>query len=126
MKILTYALAVTAITGMFACGGKARKPDSYRADTQQLLDMRTAQLKSCYDTALATDPTMAGTVKVHFAVAKKTGAITNPTIDPASTAPAPLGECLLQSLQGLKLDPPDRNEGQATFEYAFQPQAASN
>lgn len=123
MKTVTNVLTAIAITATSACGGKARKPDVYRADTQQLLDLRSAQLKSCYDSALATDPKLAGTVKIQFVVAKKTGAITNAKIDPASTAPAPLGECVLQAVQGLKLEPPDRNDGRATFEYAFQPQA---
>lgn len=122
MKIFTYVLPVV-VAATAACGGKARKPDVYRADTRQLLDMRNAQLKSCYDSALASDPTMAGTVKVQFVVAKKTGTVTDAKVDPASTAPAPLGECVIQALQGLKLEPPDRNEGRATFEYAFQPPA---
>jgi hypothetical protein len=116
---------VTVLALAIGCGGKARGPDTYRADTQSLLSLRSAQLKTCYDAALASDATLAGTVRVNFVVAKKTGMLTKATIDPASTAPEPLGRCVLQALDGLKLDPPDRNEGRATFEYAFQAQAAS-
>jgi hypothetical protein len=116
------ALAVAALVG---CGGKARSPDIYRADTQQLLDMHSTQLRGCYNEALATNATLAGTVKVHFVVAKKTGAITDVKLDPASTAPEPIGRCVLQALEGLTLSPADRRDGRATFEYAFQPPAAS-
>lgn len=104
-----------------ACGGKARSVDVYRADTRMLLDNRGSQIQGCYDQLLASDPSLAGTVKVRFVVARKTGAVENATIDPASTAPAPLGNCVLQALAGLRLDPADRNEGRAAFEYSFQP-----
>jgi hypothetical protein len=110
-----------AIALLGACGGKARSTDVYRAHTQQLLDVRTSQIQGCYDQLLAGDANLAGTVKVRFVVAKKTGVVEKATVDPASTAPAPLGECVLQALQGLKLEPADRNEGHATFEYSFQP-----
>lgn len=123
------ASSITVVLGFAltaaACGGKARGPESYRADTQQLLDLRAAQIKSCYDEALAANATLAGTVRVTFVVEKKTGEITKAEIDPASNAPEPLGACVLQGLQGLKLDPPDKNEGQATFEYAFSPTPAT-
>ena len=119
----THSVFLAAVlASLAACGGKARKPDVYRADTQKLLDLRSPQLKSCYDQALASDAKLAGTVKVHFVVAKKTGVITEPKVDPASTAPELLGRCVLQALEGLKLEPPDRNEGRATFEYTFQPE----
>lgn len=38
-----------------------------------------------------------------------------------TTAPAPLGQCVLRAVEGLKLDPGDRMEGHATFVYDFQP-----
>jgi hypothetical protein len=115
---VTFAVSVAALAG---CGGTARNAETYRADTRQLLDVRSSQLRTCYDEALANDATLAGTVKVHFVVAKKTGAISNVTLDPQSSAPEPVGRCVVQALEGLKLDPADRNEGRATFEYTFQP-----
>lgn len=122
-RMMLLAGAFVALTA--ACGGKARGTDTYRADTENMLGMRMGQLQSCYDQALANDPKLAGTVKVQFVVAKKTGVVTDAKVDPASTAPEPLNNCVLQALEGLKLDPPDKNEGRATFEYAFEPQPAS-
>ncbi len=122
-RTMLLAGALVALTA--ACGGKARGPDTYRADTENMLGMRMGQLQSCYDEALAKDPNVAGTVKVQFVVAKKTGVVTDAKVDPASTAPESLNSCVLQALEGLKLDPPDKNEGRATFEYAFQPRPAS-
>ena len=115
MKIAMTIVATLAC----ACGGKARGVDTYRADTQRLLDTRADFLRTCYDQALATHPGLAGTVKVSFVVAKKTGQLSSPQVDPA--APAPLGKCVVDSLQGLALQPPDRNEGRATFVWAFDP-----
>lgn len=123
IRTMLFASAVVALTA--ACGGKARGTDTYRADTENMLGMRMGQLQSCYDEALAQDPTLAGTVKVQFVVAKKTGVVTGAKVDPASTAPESLNSCVLHALEGLKLDPPDRNDGRATFEYAFEPRPAS-
>jgi len=114
-----FALALVAA----ACGGTARGTESYRADTQKLLDTRQATLKGCYDEALKTDAKLTGTVKVNFVVQKKTGVIVKPELDPTTAAPEPLGRCVFQALDGLKLDPPDRHEGRASFEYAFKPGA---
>jgi hypothetical protein len=119
---LTLSAALAALVG---CGGTARNAETYRADTRQLLDVRTSQLRGCYDEALAKDAMLAGTVTVHFVVAKRTGAIMNVTLDPKSSAPEPIGRCVVQALEGLKLDPADRHEGRASFEYTFQPPPAS-
>ncbi|HEX4420239.1 MAG TPA: AgmX/PglI C-terminal domain-containing protein [Kofleriaceae bacterium] len=118
MFLLAVAVAATAA----ACGGTARGLEAYRGDTGALLETRSAQLKSCYDDALKTDATMAGTVTVQFVVAKKTGTIENPQVDAAkSTAPAALGQCVVKAVDGLVLAPPDKNEGRATFTYEFKP-----
>jgi len=106
-----------------ACGGTARNMQTYRADTQNLLASRSSQVEQCYQQALTTDASAGGTVTVQFVVAKKTGMISKATIDPAhTTAPAALGDCVLQAVEGLVLNPPDRNEGRATFTYEFKPQ----
>jgi hypothetical protein len=115
------ALFALALLGLGAAGcGTAREADAYRADTEKLLQTRSAQLKSCYDEALKTDRTLAGTVTLQFVVEKDTGAVTQPTVGKGS-APASLGQCLLKSVEGLKLDPGDRNEGRASFTYDFKP-----
>ena len=109
-----------------ACSGTARGLEAYRTDTQKLLSTRDPQLKSCYDDALKTDPKLAGTVTVEFVVEKKTGEVSGPTIVPAkSTAPKALGQCVLNAVMGLKLQPPDKNEGRASFVYEFKPAPVS-
>ncbi|MGE5186118.1 MAG: AgmX/PglI C-terminal domain-containing protein [Acidobacteriota bacterium] len=111
-----------ALIALAACGGTARGLEAYRTDTQKLLDTRTGQIQSCYDSALKADAKAGGTVAIQFTVAKKTGEVTNATIDKAkTTAPDSVGGCVLEAVKGLKLDPPDRNEGQATFVYEFKP-----
>jgi hypothetical protein len=105
--------------GASACQFYARGPDDYRKDTRSLLETRSAQISSCYDTALAGDPKAGGTVVLHFQVAKETGAITDPKVLPESTAPAPLGNCIVEAIKDLKLDPSDKRVGDATFVWEF-------
>lgn len=122
-SITALALGLCALAA--GCG-TARDVDAYRSDTEKLLQTRGNQVKSCYDEALKTDRTLAGTVAVSFVVEKDTGAISKPTIDQAkTTAPPTLGQCVLHAVEGLKLDPGDRNEGHATFVYDFKPTPAS-
>ncbi|HWO19801.1 MAG TPA: hypothetical protein VNO30_13540 [Kofleriaceae bacterium] len=119
------AFAVAAAAG---CAGTQRSPQAYRADTERVLETRTAEIRRCYDRVLASEAggTAGGTVTVRFVVEKKTGAFMQPTVDPgASNASEPLVLCVLEALRGLKLEPPDRNEGQATFRYDLAPATAS-
>ncbi len=116
MKIAILGLALAA------CGGTARNMETYRADTQHLLATHDDQLRTCYDDALKADAKASGTVAVQVTVEKKTGAVTKAAIDAKrSTASQPLESCVLKAVEGLKLDPPDRNDGQATFVYEFKP-----
>ena len=102
------------------CSFHARSPDEYRDATQALLDTKSADIKTCYDGALKGKADLAGTVTVHFTVEKETGALSNISADAAKTqAPEVLTQCVVKSLEGLKLDPPDANPGDATFEYHF-------
>ncbi|HEY5938789.1 MAG TPA: AgmX/PglI C-terminal domain-containing protein, partial [Kofleriaceae bacterium] len=108
--------------GLTACSGTKRNETLYRQDTRAVLDTRRDQIASCYDRALATAPRSAGMVTVKFVVEKKTGVFKSATVDPAkSNATEPLVVCVLAAVRGLALDPPDSNEGQATFVYDFQP-----
>lgn len=117
-SIAGVALALCAAAA--GCG-TARDADSYRSATEKLLQTRNDQVKSCYDQALQSDRNMAGTVAVKFVVEKDTGLFSQAAIDPAqTTAPASLGQCVLHAVDGLKLDPGDRNEGHATFVYEFK------
>lgn len=119
--LLSQLLPCLALGLLASACGTAREADAYRADTEKLLDTRSGQLKSCYDEALKSNGQLAGTVTVRFVVEKDTGAITQPAIvADKTTAPPQLGQCVLKAVEGLKLDPGDRNEGRATFVYEFK------
>lgn len=119
------AMLVLVVAATEACSGTARGLEAYRSDTQNLLASRDAQIKSCYDDALKSDDKLAGTVTIRFVVEKKTGELSGATVDAAkSTAPKPLGDCVLTAMKGLKLVPPDKNEGRASFVYEFKPTPA--
>ena len=111
-----FALALIAIA---ACGGTARSVDTYRTDTQALLDTRNTEVAQCYDAALAKNNNLRGVVTVHFTVHQETGAVSDAVIDPTSKAPSELGDCVLKAISGLTLAPADRNDGHATFVYDF-------
>ncbi len=116
---LTVLAAAATLTG---CAGTKRSPQAYRADTQKVLETRNEQIQGCYNALLASDAAAGGTVTVRFVVEKKTGTFAKATVDPAaSTAKEPAVLCVLNAMSGLKLQPPDANEGQATFQYELQP-----
>jgi hypothetical protein len=112
--------ALALLAGATGCA--MRNAEMYRDDTQKLLETRSAQIKSCYDDALKADEKLGGKVTVHFVVEKETGKITNAAVVPTGTdAPKPLSDCVLKTLDGLVLAPPDTSaEGQATFVYEFK------
>jgi len=117
----TFATGLVLMAGaLSACQFIARNPDDYRDATRAVLETRSAQIKTCYDDVLKQDKAAAGTVVVHFTVMEETGAITGPEITPESTAPAPLGQCIVNALDGLTLDPPDARQGDATFTWEFK------
>jgi hypothetical protein len=113
---------LAAMILLAACGGVARDSTAYRVDTQHLLETRNDQIRSCYDKALATDPSAAGLVAIQFVVAKKSGEVTQATLDThKTTASQAVGSCVLEAVKGLHLDPADKHDGQATFVYEFKP-----
>ncbi len=114
---------VILCTLAIGCSGTSRGLEAYRTDTQTLLGTRDAQIKSCYDAALASDAKVAGTVTVQFVVEPKSGVIANAAVA-KSTAPEQLDQCVLKAIAGLQLAPGDKHEGQATFTYEFKPPAA--
>ncbi len=102
------------------CSFHARGPDEYRDATQALLETKSTDIKACYDEALKGKSDLAGTVTVHFSVEAETGKIGHVAADAAKTqAPEVLTECVVKSLDGLALNPPDANPGDGTFEYSF-------
>jgi hypothetical protein len=115
---LAVAIAIACVTS--GCTFYARSPDKYRDDTSSLLATKSAELNTCYDNAAKATPGISGKVTVKFTVEKKTGKILNVTADPTrTTAPQPLIDCVVSSINGLVLAPPDQRDGDATFEYDF-------
>jgi hypothetical protein len=112
---------IVAIVVLGACA-TTRSPERYREDTHTLLETRSTKLEECYQKALAADPRVGGRITIHFVVQKGTGNVVNVLIDGAeSTAPEPLVLCVLQAVDGLRLNPPDSHEGRATFVYELEP-----
>jgi hypothetical protein len=121
-KILILSLSVLAVQTLSACQFYARSPDEYSAETSKLLQTKEAELKSCYDELLEKDSELKGTVSVDFTVEAKSGTIKDPTINKdKTTAPESLQKCVLDVMDGLKLDPPDQREGKASWAYNFKP-----
>ena len=102
---------------LIACGALAllttaciaRGPDDYRDVTRELVDTKKSEVESCFGE-------QPGKVVVTFTVEKKTGKISNPMIDEASSdAPAEVGECVVAKIDGLAIAQPDMRDGAATF-----------
>ena len=114
---LTSLALVAAAT---ACSFAARDAKMYEADTAKLLATKNAEIKQCYDAVLQANPTVSGTVVVRFTVAEETGKIVDAAVVPeGTTAPPELGQCVVQSISTLALQPGDNNPGHATFMYEF-------
>jgi hypothetical protein len=121
-KFIKSLLALTAL-GTVGCSFAARSPEMYRDDTQALLETRASDIKACYDNELKTNANLTGRVTVHFLVEKDTGKISNVAPVPAgTTADEKLTNCVVNSINGLVLTPPDNNDGDATFVYDFSAQ----
>ena len=106
------------------CGGAIRVGDAYRDDTAKLITAQAnPRIHDCFDGMVKTTPgpkSLQGTTTVHCTVSKDSGLITNPTVVPESTtAQPPVAQCVVASLQGLKLDPPDNVDGDATYTWEF-------
>ena len=119
-KSLAKFALLAAVASSTACSFMARDPESYQKDTEALLETRSGAIKACYDETLKTDGTAQGRVTVRFKVEKETGNITDIQVDPAgTTAPETLSQCVSTALGGLVLQPPDAQDGAATFSYEF-------
>ena len=120
MNAFKYMIAASLLATT-ACSFHARDADEYRKVTRELVETRNGDIKECYDVILQTNESVSGSVVVNFTVEKKTGKIMNPQVDSAkTTAPAEIGECIVQAIDGLQLDPPDQREGQASFSWEFK------
>lgn len=123
VRIMTTLAALGLVVGATACQFHARSADKYRDATQELLMTRQSQIQACYDEALKQDKAAQGMVKVNFTVQKDTGNIVDAAVDPnGTTAPPALGDCVVNALTGLALQPPDARDGLASFTYEFKHQ----
>lgn len=122
MNMKNIALLVLA-GATWGCSFHARSPEDYQKETAKLLASKSDDLKACYDDVLSTSPKHAGIVAIDFTVEAKTGAIIDPKVnEKKTTSPSKrLANCVIASMEGLKLDPPDQRTGVATFEYEFTP-----
>ena len=122
IKLSLFAL-LAAATG---CEFHARSPEDYRDVTQALLDTKAPDIKACYDGALKGQKDLQGRVTVQFIVEAETGQIKDVKVDPAgTTAPEVLSQCVMNSVSGLALTPPDKRDGIATWVYDFTPTGAT-
>jgi TonB family protein len=117
---INVALILSLLGVTLGCEFHARSPEDYRKATREVLETRNAQIQGCYDEALKTDKGAEGRVIVRFTVEAKTGTIKDASVQPESTAPEALGQCIVQALDGLALQPPDQRVGDATFAWEFQ------
>jgi hypothetical protein len=116
-----FMLLAAMALGTVGCTFIMRSPEDYRRDTRTLIETRQPAIKACYDSALKADPNAKGTVAIVFKVEKKTGTITDAQVAPErTTAPAALSACVVDSVRGLVLDPPDQKDGEGTFVFDFQ------
>jgi len=100
------------------------KPQRKRKASSKLLEAQAnPRIHDCFDAMVKTTPgpkALEGTTTVHFIVAKDTGLISNVGVIPESTtAQPPVAQCVVTALNGLKLDPPDGVDGDATFAWQF-------
>jgi len=111
--------------GLCAClvaasGCTLRDLDTYQRDVRQLLEVRKPIVQACYDAELQLQPA-GGRVVVDFKIERATGRILEPRVDPArSSADRTLRGCVLESLRGLSLRPPEERDGEATFIWEFR------
>jgi hypothetical protein len=118
-------LAAVALVVMGCGHGVARDQNGYRDATREVVTAHNDRVKSCYDAALAREPTLAGRVTLKFKVEAETGKVLDPQVDrAATTAPESLSQCVVQAVSGLALAPPDKNEGHASFSWEFKPGGA--
>lgn len=119
-RVLPLLTLVGVVCSSTACSFVMRDQATYRSDTRQVLEQRQSKVSSCYEEQLERDQTVEGTTVVNFVVEAKTGQFLQAEVDPSSTAPEPLNQCILAALDGLALDPEDQRQGNATFTWRFE------
>jgi hypothetical protein len=114
-------LIVATLSLASACSFYARGQDDYRKSVREVLDTRSQQVETCYRSELAANEQAKGKVVVQFDVEPKTGKfVAAKVVEGESTATKPVQQCVLSSLDGLALAPPDQRKGEATFTWEFR------
>jgi hypothetical protein len=120
-KATSVSVLLGALTLLSGCSFFARGPDQYRTAVREVLNTRNAQIESCYRQAVAADPAAAGRVVVKFDVEPKTGNFAKPAVVEQETqASDAVKNCVVTSLDGLALAPPDQRKGEAPFAWEFK------
>lgn len=122
MKTRTAIITLLLATSSFGCSVQfaVRDADMYRKDTRSLLETKNGIIKDCYDAQLKAEAKPTGKVVVNFVVEEETGQIINVALDAQNTtAPEALSKCIVEAISGLNLDPPDQNQGVASFVWEF-------
>ena len=114
------ALTLVLCASTLASGCILRSTEDYTRDVRDLLSTKSTTIRSCYDEQLANDGSLSGETVVTFKVAKKTGTISDVAVDPSSTAPDALNQCVANAINGLALDPGDMAPADATYRWAFK------
>jgi hypothetical protein len=122
MRIAIPGLLAATLLGLsLGCSGMARDTSSYESDTSALLDTRADQLQACYAKQLGYNGQLTGKLTITFTVEKKTGRLTKLGWDRNQTTVGDgLATCVVAALEGLRLDPVDQRDGEATFVYTFR------
>ena len=119
MKSAQTVLLLT-VCALLGCSFYARSPDDYRKATREVLEKKNDKIEDCYKGELAANEAASGKVVVRFEVEAKTGNLVKvKVVDKKTDASEGLQKCVVDALDGLKLDPPDQRTGQATFEWEF-------
>jgi hypothetical protein len=114
------AFSLIACISLAACSFYARGPNDYRTAVRKVLDTKQPDVEACYKQRYEKDKSVQGRVVVSFEVEPKSGKLVKPAVvKEGTTANEALQKCVLSSLEGLVLDPPDQRTGAATFTWEF-------
>lgn len=121
MKIYSLSSLVLVSALSVGCSFAARNPKSYSDVVEKEISTRKKEIKKCYDAILDKDEKAGGLVVVKFKVAAESGEIQDVKVDEKkTTASKEVVACLVDNMNGLKIDPPDQREGHASFEFEFK------
>lgn len=119
-QLLLGLFGMALASASIGCSFAVRSPEMYRDDTAALLATRNEQIKACYDAELARNPGAEGKVTVKFLVLEDSGRITDVVVDRENTtASDEVASCVVNSIDGLVLTPPDERKGKAKFVWEF-------